>query len=79
MSDTFCWVDHGNIIRKVIYVGCKNRYSFIKDGKSIILSLLTPTRVYENQIKLKNEKKKRLRELESKRENREVTSSEKKE
>ena len=34
--------------RKVIHDGFKNRYSFVKDGKSVTLVPLTPKQVYED-------------------------------
>ena len=39
--------------RKVIHDGFKNRYSFVKDGKSVTLVPLTPKQVYEDQLNLK--------------------------
>ena len=41
--------------RKVIHDGFKNRYSFVKDGKSVTLVPLTPKQVYEDQLKMKSE------------------------
>ena len=41
--------------RKVIHDGFKNRHSFVNDNKTIILVLLTPRQVYEDQMKLKRE------------------------
>lgn len=58
--------------------GYKNKYSFMKEGKSITLAPLTPAQAYEDQIKLKNEKEKRVRELEKKRENSEVVGKKQK-
>jgi len=49
---TSCWEDHD---RKTIYDGVKNRYSIVKDGKTITLVPLTPKQVYDDQIKLKSE------------------------
>lgn len=63
----------------MIHEGCKNIYSFNEDERSITPAPLTLTQVYENQIKLKSEEEKILREIESKREYNKVTSSEKKE
>ena len=40
---------------KVNHDGFKNRYSFVKDNKTIILVLLTPRQVYEDQMKLKRD------------------------
>jgi len=47
--------------RKVNHDGFKNRHSFIKDNKTIILVSMTPIQVYEDQMKLKrkNEWKKK--------------------
>ena len=39
--------------RKTIHGGVKNRYTIIKDGKTITLIPLTPKQVYDDQIKLK--------------------------
>ena len=44
---------HWQFDRKVNHDGFKNRYSFVKDNKTITLVLLTPRQVYEDQIKLK--------------------------
>lgn len=61
--------------------------SFVKDRRSITVAPLTLAHVYKDQIKLRNEEKRRVKELErkrenmemvSKRENREVASREKK-
>jgi len=41
--------------RKAIHDGVKNRYTIVKDGKTITLVPLTPKQVYEDQIKLKSE------------------------
>jgi hypothetical protein len=41
--------------RKAIHDGVKNRYTIIKDGKTITLVPLTPKQVYDDQIKLKSE------------------------
>ena len=41
--------------RKVMHDGFKNRYSFVKEGKSITLVPLTPKQVFEDQMKLKGE------------------------
>jgi hypothetical protein len=41
--------------RKAIYDGVKNRYTIVKDGKTITLVPLTPKQVYDDQIKLKSE------------------------
>ena len=35
--------------------GFKNMYSFVKGGKTIKLAPLTPSQVYEDQLKLKSE------------------------
>ena len=39
--------------RKAIYDGVKNRYTIVKDGKTVTLVPLTPKQVYDDQIKLK--------------------------
>jgi len=41
--------------RKAIHDGVKNRYTIVKDGKTITLVPLTPKQVYDDQIKLKSE------------------------
>jgi hypothetical protein len=41
--------------RRVTYDGFKNMYSFVKGGKTIKLAPLTPSQVYKDQLKLKNE------------------------
>jgi hypothetical protein len=44
--------------RKAIHDGVKNRYTIVKDGKTITLDqdmTLTPKQVYDDQIKLKSE------------------------
>jgi hypothetical protein len=41
--------------RKEIHDGVKNRYTIVKDGKTITLIPLTPKQVYDDQIKLKSE------------------------
>jgi hypothetical protein len=41
--------------RKSIHDGVKNRYTIVKDGKTITLVTLTPKQVYDDQIKLKSE------------------------
>ena len=41
--------------RKAVCDGIKNRYTIIKDGKTITLVPLTPKQVYDDQIKLKSE------------------------
>jgi hypothetical protein len=41
--------------RKAILDGVKNRYTIVKDGKTITLVPLTPKQVYDDQIKLKSE------------------------
>ncbi|XP_073260728.1 uncharacterized protein [Populus alba] len=42
--------------RKAIHDGVKNRYTIVKDGKTITLVPLTPKQVYDDQIKLKMKK-----------------------
>jgi hypothetical protein len=41
--------------RKAIHDGVKNKYTVVKDGKTITLVPLTPKQVYDDQIKLKSE------------------------
>ena len=41
--------------RKVNHDRFKNKHSFVKDNKTIILVSLTPRQVYEDQMKLKKE------------------------
>jgi hypothetical protein len=41
--------------RRVTHNGFKNMYSFVKGGKTIKLTPLTPSQVYEDQLKLKSE------------------------
>jgi hypothetical protein len=41
--------------RKVTHDGFKNRYSFVKDSRTITLVPLTPRQVYEDHVKLKRE------------------------
>jgi hypothetical protein len=40
---------------KTIHDGVKNRYTIVKNGKTITLVHLTPKQVYDDQIKLKSE------------------------
>uniref|UniRef100_A0A2N9J1K8 Reverse transcriptase domain-containing protein n=1 Tax=Fagus sylvatica TaxID=28930 RepID=A0A2N9J1K8_FAGSY len=40
--------------RRVTHDGFKNMYSFVKGGKTIKLAPLTPSQVYEDQLKLKS-------------------------
>jgi hypothetical protein len=49
--------------RRVTHDGFKNMYRFVKEGKTIKLAPLTPSQVYEDQLKLKSElfKKERVR------------------
>ncbi|XP_022897524.1 uncharacterized protein LOC111411203 [Olea europaea var. sylvestris] len=60
--------------RKAMHDEYKNRYSFIKDGRIITLVPLTQTQVYEDQVKLRNEEERRVKELEKRRDNSEVVS-----
>jgi hypothetical protein len=56
--------------RRAIHDGFKNMYSFVKEGKTINLAPLTPSQVYEDQVKLKSEvahKRKSEKEIEQKR------------
>ena len=41
--------------RKATYDGFKNRYSFVKDSRTVTFVPLTPRQVYEDQVKLKRE------------------------
>jgi hypothetical protein len=41
--------------RRVTHDGFKNMYNFVKGGKTIKLAPLTPSQVYEDQLKLKSE------------------------
>jgi hypothetical protein len=41
--------------RKAIHDGFKNRYSFVKDSRTVTLVPLTPRQVFEDQVKLKRE------------------------
>jgi hypothetical protein len=56
--------------RRAIHDGFKNMYSFVKEGKTIKLAPLTPSQVYEDQLKLESEvahKRKSEKEIEQKR------------
>ena len=71
--------------RRVTHDGFKNMCSFVKEDKTIKLAPLTPSQVYEDQLKLKNEiEQKRNSESEneqkrrSEKENREVAKSKEK-
>jgi hypothetical protein len=66
--------------RKATHDGFKNRYSFVKDSKTVTLVPLTPRQVYEDQVKLKrkNELKKNC-ETESSKKKDEKESERKKE
>ena len=71
--------------RRVTHDGFKNIYSFVKEGKTIKLAPLTPSQVYEDQLKLKSElfKKERVRvkmskKKKSEKESREVAESKEK-
>ena len=66
--------------RKVNHDGFKNRYSFVKESKSITLVPLTPRQVYEDQMKLKKENDlKKNCEAESSKKDDEKESEQKKE
>jgi hypothetical protein len=41
--------------RRVTHDEFKNMYNFVKEGKTIKLAPLTPSQVYEDQLKLKSE------------------------
>ena len=45
--------------RKVMHDGFRNRYSFVKDGKSVTLVPLSPKQAYEDQMKLLSEVEKK--------------------
>jgi hypothetical protein len=45
------------MIGKTIHEGVKNRYTIVKDGKTITLISLTPKQVCDDQIKLKSKHK----------------------
>ena len=56
--------------RKVMHDGFRNRYNFVKDGKSVTLVPLYPKQVYEDQMKLLSEvEKKRKSKAETSRKN----------
>lgn len=42
--------------RRAVYDRFRNRYSFVKDGKSITFVLLSLKQVYEDQLKLNRER-----------------------
>ena len=66
--------------RKVNHDGFKNKYSFVKDTKTITLVPLTPRQVYEDQMKLKQENDlKKNCEVESSKKDDEKESERKKE
>ena len=39
--------------RRAIHDGYRNRYTFFKDGRSVTLVPLTPSQVYEDQLRIK--------------------------
>ena len=41
--------------RKATHDGFKNRYSFVKDSRTVTFVPLTPRQVYEDQVKLERE------------------------
>ncbi|XP_040990923.1 uncharacterized protein LOC121238148, partial [Juglans microcarpa x Juglans regia] len=63
--------------RRVTHDGFKNMYSFEKEGKRIKLAPLTPSQVYEDQLKLKSESEKEHKRK-SEKESREVAESKEK-
>jgi hypothetical protein len=66
--------------RKVTHDGFKNRYSFVKDSRTVTLVPLTPRQVYEDQVKLKRENElKKNCEIESSKKDDEKESERKKE
>jgi hypothetical protein len=66
--------------RKAIHDGFKNRYSFVKDSRTVTLVPLTPRQVYEDQVKLKRENElKKNCETESSKKEDEKESEKKKE
>ena len=65
---------------KVMHDGFRNRYNFVKDGKSVTLVPLSPKQVYEDQMKLLSEvEKKRKSEVETSRKNESEKSKSEKE
>ena len=57
--------------RKVMHDGFRNRYNFVKDGKSVTLVPLSPKQVYKDKMKLLSEvEKKRKSEAETSRKKR---------
>ena len=65
--------------RRVTYDGFKNIYNFLKEGKTIKLAPLTPSQVYEDQLKLKSEVvQKRKNENESDKKRKRENESDKK-
>ena len=42
--------------------GFRNRYSFVKDGKSVTIVPLSPKQVYEDQMKFLSEVEKKKKE-----------------
>ncbi|XP_022871063.1 uncharacterized protein LOC111390275 [Olea europaea var. sylvestris] len=60
--------------RKVTHDGYRNRYRFVKDERSITLAPLTLAYVYEDQIKLRNEEERRVRDFTKRREDSELVN-----
>jgi hypothetical protein len=54
MLAIFCWGGRDSMIGGS-HDGFKNMYSFVKGDKTIKLAPLTPSQVYKDQLKLKNE------------------------
>ena len=52
---TSCWGRPWQYDRKAVHDGVRNRYTIVKDGKTITLVPLTPKQVHDDQIKLKHE------------------------
>jgi len=45
--------------RRATKDGYTNRYSFVRNNRTITLAPLTPKQVYENQLKMKREREKK--------------------
>lgn len=54
--------------RRTIHDGFKNIYSFVKEGRTFILVLLTPSQVYEDQVRLRESEQKKRGEAETRKE-----------
>jgi len=49
--------------RRTIHDGFKNKYSFVKEGRTFTLVPLTPSQVYEDQVRLRESKQKKRGEV----------------